>query len=274
MLIDPKFLNIQLNTSYLNRTPNKEQRANGGYRPIACLWHETAGLGSLDYCLQPTIRASFNYLIDRNGAIYHYVDERSYIAWGGGIGPSGTVNGISYNGLSYWRVEGTTYRGSSLNSAFIHIELEGPNDGTPITGQQTESAIILMLYCAARYNIPLDAVRHPEHAQVAPTYKTDALGYSAETIRQLAIIRATPAAPQTGYAVDSRLIKLWDALGGLGREIAGLGWVSGPGWAIGDARPAPDGNGIIQPCERYWIGLDKDKKPRLPLANEVKNWGL
>lgn len=257
---------VDLDRTWLNRTPNKTARPSTPFTPRLVVWHETAGYGSLAWNLKPEVKASFNYLIARDGTIYHYVDERQFYAWHAGIGPTRPP----YQGKSRWTIGGDLYVGNGINVYAIGVELEGPNDGTPITRAQTSSSTALLRHVRDTYGIPLDAAHHPEHADVAPEYKTDARGYAIAAL--LAQALQAPPSP-TGYSVDTALLPVWDALGGLGRQTT-LGWLPGPGYAVGPLRPFPDGNGQMQICERFIVGRDRAGAPRIPLAAEVKAWGL
>lgn len=92
-------------------------------------------------------------------------------------------------------------------------------------------------------------------------------------VRSTVANRLYPPVDLTG-GVDIRLIPAWNAAGGTGRKVAGVGHVPGPGLAKMPAIPAPDGNGIIQRCERMFIGLDAAGQPRFPLLSELDAWGL
>jgi hypothetical protein len=239
---------------------------------MGAVMHETAGYGSLEWNLRPSVRASFNYLIERDGTIHHYVDESLYVAWGAGLGPQGKP----YYGKSRYTVDNVVYSGGRVNELFVQVEIEGPNDGTPIEPAQTESAIALVIHLSRKWGYPLEDQRHQEHFQIAPGYKSDALGYSAPLILQLARqATLTPSQPAPyGFLVDPRLLLVWQSAGGLGRDVAGVGWIGGPGYATAAPTAAPDGNGLIQPCERLIVGLDRTGRPRLPLRSEARNWGL
>ena len=62
-------------TTYLNRTPNKHPRS-AGTPYVGAILHETAGYGSLEWCMRPEVRASFDILITRNGVPHRYLDDR------------------------------------------------------------------------------------------------------------------------------------------------------------------------------------------------------
>ncbi len=171
---------MQLVKTYLNRTPNKEARTNPqGFKPRGVILHETAGFGTLEWNLRPDVRASFNYLILRTGLLHHYVDERAFVAWHAGVNSSYWLNGINY-------------KGSQINRWFIGCELEGANDGTPITRAQQESLIALIRYFNQEYGIPIEAKYYPEHKTVAPGYKSDARGYDGPTVVGMAVQVSEP----------------------------------------------------------------------------------
>ncbi len=163
---------MQLNTTYLNQTPNKTPRNTTTFKPEFVIMHETAGYGSLQWNLKPSVRSSYNYLISRNGTIYHYVDEKKYIAWHAGV-----------------RSEARGYEEGEINIYAIGCELEGPNDGLPITVAQWKSMIELMHHFRDTYGIPIHKDYYLAHKDVAPGYKSDPKGYSVP----VAIERANPA---------------------------------------------------------------------------------
>mgnify|MGYP003520062864 CR=1 FL=1 len=163
---------MDFNTSYLNRTPNKHERTEPAHL-VGIVLHETAGFGTLEWNLKPDVKASFNYLILQNGAIYHYVDEQAFIAWHAGI-------------RSVWTINGVRYSGADFNDQYVGIEFEGANNVTPITTAQRDSLIALLHYLNQRYDIPLDVEHCPEHSQIAPGYKSDAQGFSNAVILELA----------------------------------------------------------------------------------------
>ena len=167
---------MQFNTSYLNKTPNKTPRSTRSFTPEFVVMHETAGYGSLQWNLRREVAASYNYLITRDGTIYHYVDERSYIAWHAGIGSAARG-----------------YTNNQLNVYAIGCELEGPNDGTPITTAQTKSMIELLRYFRDTYGIPLTRDYYFAHKAVAPTRKTDPMGYSVEYTLKIIAETVPPA---------------------------------------------------------------------------------
>jgi hypothetical protein len=173
------------NNSYLDRTPNKDDRGDvENFTPKAAVSHETAGGGTLDHNLNPAVRASFNYLITRDGTIYHYVNERSKIAWHAGIGPKGTVGGVYYGGKSRYPkpTGGGAWVGAEVNINTVGIELEGPADGTPCTDAQKQSYARLMIYFRDVYGIPIDKRYYLPHSAIAPVYRGDPKGYTVEDI--------------------------------------------------------------------------------------------
>ncbi|MBA3469777.1 MAG: N-acetylmuramoyl-L-alanine amidase [Herpetosiphonaceae bacterium] len=169
---------MQFNTSYLNLTPNKTARSTRAFKPEFVVMHETAGYGSLQWNLKPEVRSSYNYLISRTGTVYHYVDEKAFIAWHAGI--SSAARG---------------YTGGQLNVYAIGVELEGPNDSTPITTAQTKAMVELLRFFRETYGIPLTRQYYFAHKDVAPSHKSDPRGYSVEYT--LKIISDSEPAPTT-----------------------------------------------------------------------------
>lgn len=274
-----------IRTTYLNQTPNKTPRGLANFTPELGIMHETAGYGSLTYNLRRDVASSFNYWIGtepgpgKEAPIEWYVDEQKFIAWGAGIGPPGAVGGVLYDGYSrwttprreYWRRRVAGLMISEINECAINIEIEGLNNGNPITPAQRDAAIWLLRHLSRKYAIPLIAAYWPEHMQVAPIHKSDAQGYSAAYLVQLAAAPST--APANG--VDPRLAAIWAAAGGKGHDDSTLGmWIPGPGLGLGLAIQAPDGNGIIQKCERMYIGQGANGQARFPRIDELKAWGL
>lgn len=154
---------MQFDTSYLNKTPNKTARNTTSFKPEFVILHETAGYGSLEWNLRPEVRSSYNYLIARDGKTYHYVNEKAYIAWHAGV-----------------RSWARGYSGGEINVHSIGVEVEGPNDGTPITTAQTKSLVELIRYFRDTYAIPINRDYFFAHSTVAPGYKDDPRGYSVE----------------------------------------------------------------------------------------------
>lgn len=169
--------------SYLDRTPNKTTRAatQQDFSPLFGVLHETAGYGSLQWNLRPDVRSSYNYLI-REGRTYRYVNERKHISWGAGVN-------------STWTLGGQRYVGGAINAYAVNIELEGPNDGTPMDPRNIEEAVRLLAYLNHEHHIPLVTNYWPEHVDVAPGYKTDARGYSGKLLVEQAARAVGAPAP-------------------------------------------------------------------------------
>lgn len=177
------------NTSYLDRTQNKTLRTAPAQIDFI-VWHETGGFGTLEWNLPRKVGASFTHMIDRKGTIYHYVDELRFIAWHAGKGDPRPP----WNNNSRWTLpNGRLYVGYDINVHALGVELEGMNDGTPITAAQRDSAVAFMRWARDTYGIPLVYGYHPEHTQVAPYYKKDVLGATISLIVDAARALDTPA---------------------------------------------------------------------------------
>jgi N-acetylmuramoyl-L-alanine amidase len=132
-------------------SPNFNER-----RPNFVILHHTGDPGaqaSLNILTNRLREVSAHYLVGRDGAVYHLVDERMR-AW--------------HAGLSYWGAN------SDLNSASIGIELD--NDGRePFPDAQIASLLDLLADIKSRYSIP--AANFLGHADVAPGRKVDPSAY-------------------------------------------------------------------------------------------------
>lgn len=159
---------------YLNRTANKTARGAGQTIEFV-VWHETASpspdnpLGTLEYNLSSAVQSSYNFLVARDGTIFHYVDERSWITWHAGV--SSSARG---------------YEGWLVNVHSIGVEVDGPNNGTPITPKQRDAITALILFFRDALGIPIDRAHHLGHKEVAPGYKSDPQAYSVDRIVELA----------------------------------------------------------------------------------------
>lgn len=207
--------------SYLNKTTNKWPR-DPGERIEFVVDHETASPnaddphGTLNYNLAASVQSSYNYLIARDGTIFHYIDEKKYIAYHAGV-------------ASHAR----GYAGWYVNVHSIGVEIDGPNDGTPITQAQTDALVALKLYFLDEYGIPLDRSYHLGHKEVAPGYKSDPKCCSLDLVIQLT--QEADAArkveqqdvPDGCYPVDSAFYQSWQLSGGVWRP----GTLT-PGYAI------------------------------------------
>lgn len=174
---------IVVNVDWLNRTANKWPRGTNPM-PSFVVWHETASpnpdnsAGTLNFNLPAAIQSSYHYLIGRDGTIYWYIDEQAWIAYHAGLHSAA-------RGYIEW--------GVNVNS--IGIELDGRNDGTPITPAQRDAAVKLLLYFRDEYRIPLQRAYHIAHKEAAPGYKIDPKGYSVDTLLQIANQSAGPPPP-------------------------------------------------------------------------------
>ena len=190
---------INFNTQYLNKTVNKDSRRaalihslHWGY--LGTLWHETGSpdpsnpYGTLDYNLNAydsrgrPIKSSYDYLIARDGTIFQYIDSKAFTSW--------------HSGVSSWTAPGGgVYRNYAANEVLLSVELDGKNDGTPVTAQQLQSAGRLAIYLRDEFGIPLDRRYHPEHREVAPGRKTDPRGYTPDQVLAAAATLLAQAKP-------------------------------------------------------------------------------
>lgn len=152
------------NFGYYNKTPNKSPRTNKTLKKEFCVLHETAGFGSLDWLLRPDVRASYTDIITRDGTRWAYINADTYYAWHAGI-------------RSKWTVAGRTYTGGEINQASYGLSVEGWNDGSWVTDAQFITLCDYAAQLALHHGWQPTVERFPTHAQVAPGYKTDPLGY-------------------------------------------------------------------------------------------------
>lgn len=195
---------ITFNDQYLNQTVNKDLRApNEPY--LARCWHETAnGSGDAHSTLKWNLKAtqtvkgktydvysSYDILVARDGTAYRYVDWTTYNSWSEGV--SSAV------------IDGKTYRDNLLGRRMLGIELDGPNNGTPATPAQIDTAARIVLLTSETLHIPGDGKHDFTHAQIAPNRKTDPKGY---TVRQI-LVRAAEIAMAANKPVEPDWPKLW-----------------------------------------------------------------
>ena len=129
-------MNLSMNVDWLSKTANKSDRPAGlPYRAI--LWHETDnGSGNaaetLNWNLSPNVGTSYDFLIGLDGMIYAYLDYHAFTSWDSGVG--------------VWTIDGTSYTDFGLNRVTLGVELDGPNDGTPVTPAQIDAAARLAIF--------------------------------------------------------------------------------------------------------------------------------
>lgn len=191
-----------MNTSYLNLTENKDARTKP-VNLVGVVWHETGShdkspIDTLDWNLKrsqmvngksQSVASSYNYLIALDGTVYRYVDEAQFVAWHAGLASAKPAKN------AVWEIDGTKYVGYEINVHCIGVEMDGAIDGTPITAQQRDSAILLMIYFRDAYGIPIDTVHHAEHKALAPGYKYDPKAYSVAMLVDLAQAKVAQPAP-------------------------------------------------------------------------------
>jgi hypothetical protein len=170
---------LSFNDQYYNKSANQEWRSQPMNDFVGVIWHETASPnpdnphGTLSYNLEFKIRSSYNYLVARDGTIFRYIDEVTRIAYHAGVN-------------SFVAIDGTIYRGSTFNVHFIGVEIDGANDGTPITEEQRDAIVQLMIFFSNERGIPIDPKFHLGHKDVAPGYKSDPRGYNVKYAVSLA----------------------------------------------------------------------------------------
>lgn len=130
------------------------------------IWHCTAGataLSSVEWMnrkdLPPEKRASYTYLIERDGTIYRHtpLDRTAFHA-----------------GKSQWPVPaGGVQAGKSLNGTSLGIAFANRNDGEPLTPAQIASAEWLALVLMKKFNVP--PANNLGHREVSPMRKIDPL---------------------------------------------------------------------------------------------------
>ncbi|MBA3034590.1 MAG: N-acetylmuramoyl-L-alanine amidase [Gammaproteobacteria bacterium] len=132
-------------------SPNHDER-----RPNYVILHQTSNdraADALRTLTDPARKVSSHYLIDRDGTLYHLVDERRR-AW--------------HAGVSYWG--GNT----DLNSASLGIELD--NNGVELFPEAQITALLALLEeLQTRYQIP--PPNFLGHGDVAPRRKVDPSRY-------------------------------------------------------------------------------------------------
>lgn len=184
--------------TYLNKTANKTSRkANTPY--IGVIWHETASpspenpIGTLEYNLDAKIESSYDLLISRVGEWWRYLDWKYWTSWDSGVS-TGTIKAMQY---SNW----------ALNSVTLGVELDGRNNGTPITLDQLDAAAMFALYVRDTEAIPLETAHHHTHASVARPKgrKTDPRG---TTIAQL-LKRARELDPKGSIMSETNFPLIW-----------------------------------------------------------------
>ncbi len=184
----------QFDDQYLDRSANKWAREQGNDLEFV-VWHETASPnpdnphGTLSYNLAQRVQSSYNYLIARDGTIFHYINERSWIAYHAGLHSAA-------RGYVEWGV----------NAHSLGVEVDGRNNGEPITTHQRDAIIALMVYFNNEYKIPLLRSHHLGHHEVAPGYKSDPRGFSVGIALAMAQERVKVTVPQPPQAITDPLV--------------------------------------------------------------------
>jgi N-acetylmuramoyl-L-alanine amidase len=161
-------------------------RWHGGERgtaPAIILWHSTRSHGSaldaISYLNSTTEKkASYGYVIDRDGTIYRMLNAEQ-VAWH--AGDSDWPNPKVGDGTEDCRPNG----GKSLNAVSLGICWANA-PGEKLTPEQTTSGLWLAKVYIARYDIPVPL--NLGHLEVSPGRKVDpdSLGFSMDEWRPFA----------------------------------------------------------------------------------------
>lgn len=198
---------IRFNDAYLNRSPHRRPRQ---HKPEFVIWHETAGpsaRSALDWMQNPASQVSWDFLIDVEGTVYRCNDAHLSYTW--------------HAGVSKARGYTTNSTRDEVNLRCIGVEVQGENDGSPITTAQRDSIINLMLYLRDEFDIPVEREYHLAHKEVAlpKGRKSDPRSYSVDVALQLA--QAAAAAEQPRPALD--LAQLEQELNVMAEHVRQLG---------------------------------------------------
>lgn len=169
-VVKPKYRPIPVNMAvipspnYFKTCPNREVKY--------IVLHATASStteSAVRWFKDPASKVSAHYVIGKDGSVVQMVDLE-HIAWHAGKS----------------ECEGFT----DINNKSVGIELVNLNDGKdPYTPSQINSALAISEALTRYYSIPVDNV--VTHAQIAPSRKTDPLGFPVGEFKtSLAFYRA------------------------------------------------------------------------------------
>lgn len=194
--------------------------------------------------------------------------------------PSGPHLFVAPDGI--WQGTPIPLRGTHAgvcNSSRIGIEIVGNYDKGP--WQEPIKSLAFGTIAALCRWAKFKPAQINGHRDCGTTKTCPGSKISMTTIRSQVATMLAPAPPpiilppEPADRIDPRLADVWVAATGKGHTDPGSGfWIPGPGLGTGPAVAAPDGNGLIQPCERMYIGIDSAGRPRFPLLAELKSWGI
>jgi N-acetylmuramoyl-L-alanine amidase len=139
-------------------------RHHGGERgghPSMVVWHATAGgsaMSSIEYLNQTADKkASYHYVIDRDGKIYR-MTKPTLVAY--------------HAGDSAWPADPARARqGGTVNRRALGVAFANRNDGEPLTAEQTAAGLFLARELSRLHDIAVFA--HVGHKEVSPGRKSD-----------------------------------------------------------------------------------------------------
>lgn len=239
MHLDANMFNI----AWLNRTANKTPRRPG--QTFDCIvWHETDSPNpsntpaTLNYMLDYAggTRGSYNYVVGQDGTVYHYVDERTHVAW--------------HAGESVMVIDKIATYGFSNNVRALSISVDSSlRKNIPATKKQIDTCVALLLYLRKAYTISLASERNQDHKRIAPTRRKDVYSFSVERdvlVPARAIVAAenNPPLPPGTVAVHAKIQNAWELSGGVWQKNRLT-----PGYAKDEGVTSADGS-VTQTFER------------------------
>ena len=168
-----------MNIDYSHRSPNHSKRVAGAV--VSCIvLHADADdhvESSLSWCMSPTSKVSYHYLIDRDGNAYELVDP-SLVAWA--VDPSEFPGATVYTEAPGWE-----HGKPHLNGRSISVCFDDRNDGEPYTDEEVAAGVKICVALMRRFP-KITPDRITTHALVARPLgrKTDPLGFDLEAFRQ------------------------------------------------------------------------------------------
>ena len=133
-------------------SPNRSARSAGAGIDTIVL-HADAGrteAGTVSWLTSPTSKASYHYLVGRDGRVYQFVPEP----------------------LKAWHAGVSSFRGrTNLNNTSIGVSFANNMAGEEYRAKALKEGVILVASIMRRYGIPLDRV--VTHSYVSPGRKID-----------------------------------------------------------------------------------------------------